>query len=556
MLTMKLYMPLTADLWGTSEWGDRENDPVKLRAEDLVDYEDSIAQKMLQERMPEEAERGIMHWYGKNDAVNRKVGAARFGVEARQGKLWGIVECEVTEPLNAAEMEKLEEYLSGQASDGWGEGFEQREIKTGEGILNVHLWQDHGWKLRMEQEVFAPGAIAPMQAKEPMQFEVKVIGKNSGANGGILVLPASDVEILDRLDRARENSTKDCEIEIIDSRHWGIASEMEAGADLTALNYMAKKLNQFSDQEIAGLEGRVERERIAKGQGAMPIEEICNLAANLKFEKLLPKVKTDEALGKFYVENNRVPELVGVQAAVLGWLDYAAVGRQYREQEQGVFTHNGYSVATYEPEGEHSRVVIPALEKPGYVFRLTVDAEYLYDDTSKPVALNLPATMEEINGVLHTLGKTSMASCAWVQFESILPQIDECITSDVENFWELNELAGLIHAMQAEGRLPTYKAMLSVAPQDFSLSEAVTLAYQVNDFLLDRSIKDKEEYGMQALKNAGVSHPELLRGVAEYAEQIMQEEFAFQTPYGALVSLEDQTLEQAMGRQQPGMRME
>ena len=98
----------------------------------------------------------------------------------------------------------------------------------------------------------------------------------------------------------------------------------------------------------------------------------------MKFEKLLPKVKTDEALGKFYVENNRVPELVGVQAAVLGWLDYAAVGRQYREQEQGVFTHNGYSVATYEPEGEHSRVVIPALEKPGYVFRLTVDAEYLY----------------------------------------------------------------------------------------------------------------------------------------------------------------------------------
>ena len=87
MLTMKLYMPLTADLWVTSEWGDRENDPVELRGEDLVDYEDSIAQKMLQERMPEEAERGIMHWYGKNDAVNRKVGAARFGVEARQGRL-------------------------------------------------------------------------------------------------------------------------------------------------------------------------------------------------------------------------------------------------------------------------------------------------------------------------------------------------------------------------------------------------------------------------------------------------------------------------------------
>jgi len=50
------------------------------------------------------------------------------------------------------ELEVLKADLESQASDGWGEGFAQKDLITPEGILNVHLWDSQNWQLMTEAE--------------------------------------------------------------------------------------------------------------------------------------------------------------------------------------------------------------------------------------------------------------------------------------------------------------------------------------------------------------------------------------------------------------------
>ena len=145
--TLKFYMPLTAQLYGRDDWGDLEEYGEDLDGRSLRDYQSCIHETMLENQMPEEKSRGLMHWYDKDDGVNRKVQSVVFDVESRNGQLWCIAECRMVGELLPEEKETLAEYITGQASDGWGEGFEQRAIKLDEGELYVSLWNSSNWQI-------------------------------------------------------------------------------------------------------------------------------------------------------------------------------------------------------------------------------------------------------------------------------------------------------------------------------------------------------------------------------------------------------------------------
>ena len=101
---------------------------------------------------PEEEHRGLMVYYNEDSSVNEKVVSAFPSVEVRNGELVGVLTCKVTEPLTDAEMAEFQDWWTGQCSDGWGEGFEQREISTDAfGTIYVSFWNSSdSWQIAVE----------------------------------------------------------------------------------------------------------------------------------------------------------------------------------------------------------------------------------------------------------------------------------------------------------------------------------------------------------------------------------------------------------------------
>ena len=107
--TLKLFMPLTADLYTRNEYGEMEDDCTQLDGSSLRAYEGEILRALINNRMPEESESGIMHWYGEDDSVNQKVKSVVFTVEDRNGQLWGVAECRVVGTLTPEELTAAKE---------------------------------------------------------------------------------------------------------------------------------------------------------------------------------------------------------------------------------------------------------------------------------------------------------------------------------------------------------------------------------------------------------------------------------------------------------------
>ena len=72
--------------------------------------------------------------------ANDKLVSAVWSVEEIDGVLYGRIDCRSAVAFTEEEIEALKDGISGQNSDGFGEGFEQRPIETDEGDMYVSFW--------------------------------------------------------------------------------------------------------------------------------------------------------------------------------------------------------------------------------------------------------------------------------------------------------------------------------------------------------------------------------------------------------------------------------
>ena len=141
----KLYLlsPLQAEFY--------ENGSDRMYPDDVMDgralaaYGEEILQKMRERA--DYAGEDLMEYYDEKDSVKEKVTNLELSVVLKDEELMGCAEVTIQAPLDRWEMNRLETYLTGQYSDGWGEGFEQQDIPVEDGVLNVHFWNSEHFQM-------------------------------------------------------------------------------------------------------------------------------------------------------------------------------------------------------------------------------------------------------------------------------------------------------------------------------------------------------------------------------------------------------------------------
>ena len=173
-MQMKFYSPLTADFFPNEpDYEDEFYDEYEGYPQDgheLLEYETAIHDAV--ENDTRDFGGDLMQYYREDDSVRGKVVTAIPSVELHGNELCGCLTVELKEPLLDDEQTVLCNYISGQYSDGWGEGFEQRDIRVDDGMLAVHFWQEDGFKMTLSFEKI------PKPEKNFLRPKMQLIGQD------------------------------------------------------------------------------------------------------------------------------------------------------------------------------------------------------------------------------------------------------------------------------------------------------------------------------------------------------------------------------------------
>ena len=136
------YFPLTVNLYTANRWGDYDDDPEEYDGRFAARYEDKIRQS-LRVYNRDDGEDMAAYFHGNNTVV-AKLRSATWDFKRQGGELYGCVTVETAGQLTAEQEADLKDWITGQNSDGLGEGFEQQEINiesySSSGRICVSFW--------------------------------------------------------------------------------------------------------------------------------------------------------------------------------------------------------------------------------------------------------------------------------------------------------------------------------------------------------------------------------------------------------------------------------
>lgn len=356
-----------------------------------------------------------------------------------------------------------------------------------------------------------------------------------------LDLPASPWELWDALDKVRLQTDDILYMEIEDYYAFEHLAPHLDGLEisLNELNDLAELLSALDEVQEVAFDGFLRMEvqnKVNTNGGVITLQDLRDLAVSAKTDCYhVVDAADDAALGRFYAENDFIPELDSVSNEVFEMLDFAGIGRMMRCSENGVFVGNLYVLQ----DGELTSAPPCAKdlpEKPGYLFRLTLGLHPDLGD-ARTVTLDLPAAEAELLDAQEQLGVEGWEGVTVIDYDGIIPYAAEFTDLPME-LKEFNALAAAVRDMPSpEKQLPKLKALLKqFEVQD--IETAMGLTEHLDDYVLTPEISSPQETAIDQLHFMTDDHSvELLIShvnLYAYGCDLIREDNAVLSPYGLL----------------------
>jgi len=356
-----------------------------------------------------------------------------------------------------------------------------------------------------------------------------------------LDLPASPWELWDAMEKVRLNEGEQLYMEIEDYEAFGYLAPYLDGLDISLieLNDLAAQLAALDEVQEVAFDGFLRMEvqnKVDTNGGVITLQNLRDLAVSAKTDCYHVVDAADDAqLGRFYAENEFVPELDGISDEVFKMLDFAGIGRMMRCNENGVFVGSLYVLRDGElTTAPPVQKTLP--EKPGYLFRLTLGLRPDFGG-NRTAVLDMPASEEALAAAQEQLGTLNWENTVVLNYDGILPNAAffADLPTELEAF---NEFAKAVQDIPfPEKQLPKLKALLKqFEVQD--IETAMGLTEHLDDYVLTPEISSPQETAIDQLHFMTDDHSAelLLSHVNLYAYgcDLIREDNAVLSPYGLL----------------------
>ena len=363
--------------------------------------------------------------------------------------------------------------------------------------------------------------------------EVYLVSSAASDERGVeLTFPVSQYEMMDAFEQIHTKSPGDVYWQVDEFYCFDyLAPHLDENMSIFEFNSLTEQLSKLDERQEIAMEGLLNmavQKHMQEHSGIITVPELMMLASNADHCHVLADVHSDEALGKFYADNDFLPELNDLPDSVYDLLDYAKIGKQMRESEAGVFTPHGYVVRTEElqplPDYEPQREI-------SYMIRLTL---MNHENERKTAVLDLPATEQRLLEVQKELDAPEWFDAQFTSCDAIAPQLNTLLT-DVEDLPRINELAQSLQELKASGQLTKFKAVVG-ATQCESLDDVFDRIERLPQYCFETKIRDKDALVRDELdfvlggKDADLIYKHL--NCEAYAEDVLKQYGAEITPYG------------------------